>query len=159
MTPQESKLTFALLLDHANPLGPVGIRVAQVHCQPAARPDGQVCSVRSTLSALDWFRPEVDAVDPAAIRMREVPRRPADAPANIEIATVLSNRDPLSLIARGGRATRMQMLKRARISGFEFCGSCPDSGSAAAIRSARQVASNALEHPLVQPWRLASTKV
>jgi hypothetical protein len=35
-------------------------------------------------SSLDQLRCQVDAVDPAAIRVREVARRPADATANIE---------------------------------------------------------------------------
>jgi len=43
--------------------------------------------------------------------MREVPRRPADATANIENAAVLRNCDPLSLIAGSGQASRMEMLK------------------------------------------------
>jgi hypothetical protein len=42
--------------------------------------------------------------------MREVPRRPTDSTANIENAALLRKRDPLSLIASGGLAARMEML-------------------------------------------------
>ena len=42
--------------------------------------------------------------------MREVSRRPTDSTANIEYATLLRKRDPLSLIACGGQAARMEML-------------------------------------------------
>src|SRR6266487_3331546 len=46
--------------------------------------------------------------------MREVPRRPTDATANIENTALFRNCDPLSLIPSGGQAARMEMLKRSK---------------------------------------------
>src|SRR5262245_62594562 len=46
--------------------------------------------------------------------VREVPRRPANAAANIENSAVLRKCNPLSLLASGGQASRMEMLDRSK---------------------------------------------
>ena len=49
-------------------------------------------------------------LDAAAICMREVARRPADAATDIENPAVLRRCNPHGLIAGGGRAARVKML-------------------------------------------------
>jgi hypothetical protein len=80
-------------------------------CRPSGRRDPVGTEFSQHSSGLDQFWRQVDSVNPAAISMREVPRRPADATANIENPAVPRNCDPLSLIASGGQAPRMEMLK------------------------------------------------
>src|SRR5262245_54036564 len=46
--------------------------------------------------------------------VREVVRRPANAAANIENPAVLRRCNPLSLLASGGQASRMEMLDRSK---------------------------------------------
>jgi hypothetical protein len=90
-----------------------------IHLDPITRARARARSIswfrRATLgqhsSGLDQFRRQVDTINPAAIRMHEIPRRPADATAHIENAALLRKCDPLSLIASGGKAARMEMLK------------------------------------------------
>src|SRR5262245_9542629 len=73
-------------------------------------------------------------VDPAAICMLQVARRAANAAANIENSTVLRKCNPLSLLASGGQASRMEMLDSRKdfrgqnlwvLSQFSQCGVDP----------------------------------
>src|SRR5438552_6998952 len=77
-------------------------------------PVGKLAALCQHSSGLDQLQRQVDAVDPATIRMREIPRRPADATANIENAAVLCNCNPVSLTASGGQTPRMKMLEGSK---------------------------------------------
>jgi hypothetical protein len=52
--------------------------------------------------------------------MCEVSRRPADATANIKNAALVCKCDPLNLIACGGEAPRMEMLKTSKDFRIQF---------------------------------------
>src|SRR5262249_37391491 len=86
-------------------------------------------------SCLDQLRRQVDAVDPASITVREVPRRPANAAANIENPAVLRKCNPLSLLASGGQASRMEMLDHSKDFRIELLRIMSQSVSAASIRA------------------------
>src|SRR5262249_14147052 len=106
-------------------------------------------------SSLDQLGRQVDAVDPASITVREVPRRPANAAANIENPAILRKCNPLSQLASGGQAPRMKMLEGSKGSGS--AGRVPVQSARRRSVQARQVASNALEHlPSARPWRSIS---
>jgi len=107
---------------------------ARSRCPPSRRDirRGQRACCRASVSR--ELRRQVDAVDPASIRTREVPRWPANAAANIENPAVLRKCNPLSLLTSGGQAPRMEMLDRSRdfrgellriMSQFSQCGVDP----------------------------------
>ena len=79
----------------------------------AARAD-EVIALGQHSSSLDQLGRQVDAVDPASITVREVPRRPANAAANIENPAFFRKCNPLSLLPSGGQTSRMEMLDRSK---------------------------------------------
>src|SRR5262249_20324973 len=85
-------------------------RIADLQHDSAGKP----AALGQHSSSLDQLRRQVDAVDPASIRTREVPRRPANAAANIENPAVRRKCNPLSLLPSGGQAPRMEMLDRSK---------------------------------------------
>jgi hypothetical protein len=56
------------------------------------------------------LRRQVYAVHSAAIPVREVARRSTQAAADIEDAAILSQRNPLSLVARGRQSSSVEVL-------------------------------------------------
>jgi hypothetical protein len=54
-------------------------------------PIGKLATLGQHSSGLDQFRRQIDAINPAAIRMREIPCRPANATSNIEKAALVRN--------------------------------------------------------------------
>jgi hypothetical protein len=94
--------------------GLVGIRqlerIAELHHDPIGKP----AALGQHSSSLNQLRRQVDAVDPASITVREIPRRSANAAPNIENPAVLRKCKPLSLLASGGQAPTMEMLDRSK---------------------------------------------